>query len=372
MEKKKKILLTVTTDLNYDQRMIRICTSLAEAGYEVELVGLEFPHSNALRERPYKQTRIASKRTQGKMMYLAYWRKLFQYLMRSDADMFTAIDLDTILPVYFASKFRKKKRAYDAHEIFTEMQEVNERKPIKFLWTKIANFCIPRFPAGYTIGEAYADYFKEKYGVQYAVVRNATVYDPEYHKPPSPQKIILYQGAVNKGRGFEYLIPAMQDVRAPLWIIGKGNFSAQAEALIRKHGLEDKVQLLGYIIPEKLREYTAKAYIGITLFDDRNNGLSNTLSMANRFFDYMHHGVPQLCCNFPEYRKVNERWKIALLLDSLDPKQIAKNLNDLLENESKHALMSDAARTAARTLCWQEEAKALLQFYESQLGAHID
>lgn len=367
MREKKKILLTVTTDLNYDQRMIRICTSLAEAGYQVELVGIEFPHSHPLSPRPYEQTRLRSKRVQGKMMYLVYWYKLLRYLIRSDADMFTAIDLDTILPVYFASIFRKKKRAYDAHEIFTEMQEVNERKSIKYLWSKIANFCIPEFPAGYTIGEAYAEYFQQQYGVHYSVVRNATVYDPNFIKPACTEKIILYQGAVNKGRGFEYLIPAMQYVSAPLWIIGKGNFSKQVEGLIEKYQLEEKVKMLGYIVPEKLREYTAQAYIGITLFDDTNNGLSNTLSMANRFFDYMHHGVPQLCCNFPEYRKVNERWHIAQLIDTLSPEQIAEALNLLLDNEALHSSMSEQARLAAKTLCWQEEAASLLAFYKGVL-----
>ena len=32
---KKRVYCTVTNDLNYDQRMIRICTSLANAGYTV-------------------------------------------------------------------------------------------------------------------------------------------------------------------------------------------------------------------------------------------------------------------------------------------------------------------------------------------------
>ncbi len=38
---KRRIFCTVTNDLNYDQRMIRICTSLVRAGYEVVLVGRE-------------------------------------------------------------------------------------------------------------------------------------------------------------------------------------------------------------------------------------------------------------------------------------------------------------------------------------------
>ncbi len=37
----KKIVFTVTNDLTYDQRMHRICSSLARAGYTVQLIGRE-------------------------------------------------------------------------------------------------------------------------------------------------------------------------------------------------------------------------------------------------------------------------------------------------------------------------------------------
>ncbi len=357
-----KITLAVTTDLNYDQRMIRICTSLHETGYEVELVGIAFPHSKALTERPYQQTRIPIPYSQGKMMYLLYWWKLFFYLLKNKAQVFVAIDLDTILSVYFASVIKRTKRVYDAHEIFTEMQEVNERPFIKKMWEIIGGFCIPRFKKGYTIGEAYAEFFKEKYKVSYEVVRNATVYK-EVEPIAKKEKYILYQGAVNKGRAFEQLIPAMKKVDAPLWIIGKGNFSEQVKALIQTYQLEDKVKLLGYIPPQELKQYTQQAYIGITLFDSSNNGLSNKLSMANRFFDYMHSGIPQLCSDYPEYRKVNEKWQLAYLVKELSPEQIAQGLNELLHNESLYREMAEQAKAASQTLCWQEEEKKLIQFY---------
>jgi hypothetical protein len=39
LQLKNKIIFTVTNDLNFDQRMQRICSTLSNAGYEVELVG---------------------------------------------------------------------------------------------------------------------------------------------------------------------------------------------------------------------------------------------------------------------------------------------------------------------------------------------
>src|SRR5690242_13208129 len=46
-----KIVLTVTNDLNYDQRMIRICSSLASHGYQVLLVGRKMHASPPLLKR---------------------------------------------------------------------------------------------------------------------------------------------------------------------------------------------------------------------------------------------------------------------------------------------------------------------------------
>jgi hypothetical protein len=53
-----RIIFTVTNDLNYDSRMIRICNSLSDAGYNVTLVGTRFKKSAPLQQQNYRQKRI--------------------------------------------------------------------------------------------------------------------------------------------------------------------------------------------------------------------------------------------------------------------------------------------------------------------------
>ena len=358
--KKKKIILTVINDLNYDQRMIRICTSLVQAGYEVVLVGRSHKESTPLREQPFGQKRLPVGPGKGKMMYFLFWIKLFFHLLFQKTDAICAIDLDTILPVYFASRLKGVKRAYDAHELFTEMQEVVTRPREKKLWDRIEKFSVPRFPVGYTIGECYADVFREKYGVNYAVVRNATILRPVII-PEKKEKFILYQGAVNVGRCFEFLIPAMQFVDVPLIICGAGNFYDEAVALTRQYKLEHKITFKGYVPPEQLKEYTLKAWAGITLFEAI--GPSNRLSMANRFFDYMHSGVPQLCMAYPEYEKVNARFELANLIETPSTDTIAAALNKLVKDEAYHQKLQQNALKAREIYCWQEEEKRLIAVY---------
>ena len=361
MKKSTRIICTVTNDLNYDQRMIRICSTLASAGYDVTLVGFKRKNSKPLIDRPFKQKRIPIIAEQGKIMYADYWVKLFFFLLFNRVDILCAIDLDTIMPVYYVSKLRGKKRVYDAHEIFTELREVITRPSVYKMWQWIAKHTVPNFPVGYTIGESYAEHFKQSYGVNYGIVRNATILKP-LQTPEKKERYILYQGAVNVGRCFEQLIPAMQHVNAQLIICGEGNFYQQAVDLVKKYTLEHKISFKGYVPPDQLTKYTAGAWTGITLFEDTS--LSNRLSLANRFFDYMHYGVPQLCIKYPEYEKINDRYEIAYLIEEPTPENIAAALNKLLNDEHYYNMLRSNCLVAREKYCWQEETKTLLKTYQ--------
>ena len=120
----KKIILAVTNDLSYDQRMHRICGSLARAGYRVELVGRQLPWSKPPAERPYRQTRLACRLTEGKGFYLEYNLRLLFYLLTSRFDAVCAVDLDTIVPAWIAGRLKGAFLVYDAHEYFSEVPEV--------------------------------------------------------------------------------------------------------------------------------------------------------------------------------------------------------------------------------------------------------
>lgn len=361
--KKKHLVFTVTNDLNYDQRMIRICSSLAAAGYEVTLIGFKRKKSKDLAARPFQQKRIPIWFEQGKLLYVDYWIKLFFYLFIKKADLYCAIDLDTILPVLFVSKLKRKKRVYDAHELFTELKEVISRPLVHSMWKTIERYAVPQFQWGYTIGNAYAQVFKERYGSNYAVVRNATVLQETKPKASQQEPYILYQGWVNVGRCFEELIPAMKEVPMPLIVCGEGNFYTQAQALVKANGLEDKIIFKGYVAPEALKNYTQNAFIGLTLFEATS--MSNRLSMANRFFDYMHAGVPQLCNAYPEYISVNQQYEIAYLVEQVSPQSIAKALNTLITDKLYYDRLTQNCYEARKKYCWQEEEKTLLKFYST-------
>ena len=384
---KKKLFFTVTNDLVYDQRMIRICSSLSAAGYDVTLVGRRSKHAPPLGTQPFHQYRLRTWFRRGKGFYIEYNLRLFFFLLTQKMSAVCAIDLDTIVPCYFVSRIRHIPRLYDAHELFCEMQEVVSRPAIYKIWKTIERFCVPKFPIGYTVNDLIADEFFKLYGVRYAVIRNAPVLRPDYPSsdgnldlpatspPPSgtrtpslpaaqslpASRFILYQGAVNEGRCFESLIPAMQTVDAPLLICGEGNFMEQARTLVRQYDLQDKVIFRGMVRPEDLPPITRSAYIGITLFD--RQGTSNYYSLANRFFDYIHAGIPQIAVDYPAYREINNSYRIAVLVDEPGIREISDALNTLLNNtELYHTLLANC-KQARLYYNWQEEEKKLVRLY---------
>ncbi len=355
------ICLTVTNDLTYDQRMIRICSSLASAGHKVELVGRKLKTSVPLAQHPFRQKRIRCFFEKGKLFYAEYNIRLFFYLLFKKANCFCAIDLDTILPVLFCSKLRNIKRVYDAHELFCEMKEIISRPKVYAVWKKIEEFSVPKFVNGYTVNRPIAKEFKKMYNVDYTIIRSIAI-KKDFDPVVKEEEFILYQGAVNEGRSFETLIPAMQLVNATLVIAGDGNFYEQARMLVKKNILDDKIIFKGKIEPDTLRALTREAYIGITLFDDK--ALSNYYSLANRFFDYIHAGIPQLCVNYPAYEEINKEFEVAVLIDDLSSANIALQLSRLLEDKDLYARLQQNCTRAIDVYNWQNEEKKLIEFYE--------
>jgi glycosyltransferase involved in cell wall biosynthesis len=357
---KKKILFTVTNDLSFDQRMHRICSSLSKAGYQVLLVGRSRKDSTPLLPQSYQQKRLFCFFQKGKFFYIEYNIRLFFYLLFKKIDCIGAIDLDTILPCYFISVLKNTRRVYDAHELFCEMKEIVTRPSIYTVWKKIEKYTVPKFSSGYTVNQQIADEFYKMYGLQYSIIKN-TPLKKTIENIIKREKYILYQGAVNEGRCFESLIPAMKDVPVKLLICGNGNFMEQAVALVKQHQLEDKIIFKGNIQPDELLHITRRATIGINLVE--NNGLSNYLSLANKFFDYMHAVLPQICIGFPAYTAINDIFGFAQIIVDTSSKNIAAELNNLLQNEVLCKKLEENCLIAREVLNWQEEEKKLLAFY---------
>ena len=356
----KKIIFTVTNDLNYDQRMQRICDTLADAGYDVLLVGRKLNTSLVISNEKYKQHRLKCWFNKGKTFYAEFNIRLFFYLLLKKADCICSIDLDTILACYYVSRIKKIIRVYDAHEYFSQLDEVVRRPNIYRFWHRIESKFIPKFSAGYTVCDSLAAAFKKNYRVDYKVIRNMPLL-LESNKQAETQHVILYQGAVNRGRGLDKLALAMKSVNAQLWVCGYGNFMEEMKAVVQANDLSTKIIFFGMLKPETLKEKTAQALLAINPFE--KTGLNQYLSLSNKFFDYIHADIPQITMDYPEYRKINDQYNIAELIDDLNSETIAKAINKLLHDKGRYLELKKNCALAKQDLNWQNEKSKLLSFY---------
>jgi glycosyltransferase involved in cell wall biosynthesis len=357
-----RIYFTVTTDLSYDQRMDRICSSLAENGFDIVLVGRRLKHSLPLTDRNYKTVRLGCWFNKGKAFYVEYNLRLLLFLLFKKMDGICAIDLDTIIPCYYTSKFKGIKRIYDAHELFTELKEVITRPAVKRLWLRIERKFVPRFKWGYTVSDGIAQEFHRRYKVDYLTIRNLPVLRPLSIYTPA-EKFILYQGAVNEARGLESLVEAMKMISTKLVIAGDGNFMKQLKNLIVENNVQDKVIFKGMLPPGELFGLTQQATFGVAF--PESEGLNQLLALPNKFFDYLHGGLPQITVDYPEYRKINEVYNVAVLVPDIKPPTIAMAVNGLLNDPVRLASLKENCLNARQELNWQKEEPKLINFYRS-------
>ena len=351
--------------MSYDQRMQRICTSLAHAGYDVTLVGRKLKTSIPLTAQLFKQKRLTCFFNKGFLFYAEYNLRLFFYLVIKKMDCICAIDLDTILPCFFVSKLKNIPRVYDAHEYFTEMKEVWTRPLVRNIWKSIERFAVPAFKYGYTVSEGLSAAFHKEYQSEYLVIRNMPILKP-LNIQLQKEKTIFYQGHVNEARGFEYLIPAMKQVPYKLVVCGDGNFMPRLRKLIAENGVVEKVILKGMLPPDVLWLETQKATLGIALAE--KEGLNQFMALPNKFFDYIHAGLPQLAMNYPEYQKINNQYKVGLLIEDLSSETIAKAINETMLDEELLSQMKKNCLQAREIFNWQKEEAKLLEYYASVLA----
>jgi len=365
----KKVSLSVINDLVTDNRVHKVAVSLQKMGFEPVLVGRILPESLPV-ERIYPTHRMKLLFRKGPMFYLGYNFRLFFYLLKLSPDLLVANDLDSLLANFLVSRIRRKPLIYDSHEYFTEVPELLGRPVVRAIWKWLERMLVPKVSAAYTVSELIAEVYREQYNIDFKVVRNLPVCEAKdtthpitsNHRMSSTAKIILYQGAMNLGRGIESAIRAMQFVDgAELWLAGDGDIRLQLQEMVYELELDKKVRFLGRLPIGELNEVTRQADLGISLEEDL--GLNYRFALPNKLFDYIQAGVPVLVSNLPEMKRVVEHYQVGLIAESHQRKELASLIKTALFDEEKRQCWIKNLPVAAKELCWENEEQVLKEIY---------
>ena len=370
--KNKKIICTVTNDLYRDGRMIRICSALTGYGADVCLTGFKTGKSLPLTQQKFDQKRFNLIFTKGVLFYLEYNLRLFIFLLTHNFDIVNSVDTDTVLAGYLASKIKRKKVVFDAHEFFTGLPELENKRIKSKIWTILEKYILRRIKNNYTVSESLKELYENKTGQKYAVIKNLPPKSRYILKPdfPSPvnidknKELIVYAGVLNSGRGLESSIKMMKyfDDNKHLLIIGNGYLEKKLKNLVIELELQEKVSFTGWVDFDIIPYLIKDAVIGLNLLD--GNFTNYKVSLANKVFDYIHLGIPCLTMDFVEYRKLQNNCNCLLLTDTLNPEKNYKIINSFLEDKTKQDNTKLNAIKASENLVWDKEKEKLLTIYQ--------
>ncbi|NOZ45706.1 MAG: glycosyltransferase family 4 protein [Chlorobi bacterium] len=369
MQKRKKtVIISVINDLVTDQRVHKVSQTLYNIGYNILLVGRRLPDSLDLTKRDYNTKRFKLIFLKGPLFYAEINIRLFFFLLFKKFDIALANDLDTLPANYFAAFIKRKKLVYDCHEIFTEVPELIHRSFTKKIWELIEKCLLPKVKYAYTVNKSVANYYAIKYGVSMNIVRNVPIKHSITKKDTKrfneKKKIIVYQGALNIGRGLEIMIESMQYIKnVDFNIIGDGDIKQELIKLVKQLKLEDKVKFLGKIPFKELHYYTEKADLGVSLEEDL--GLNYRYSLPNKIFDYIHAGIPVLVSDLPEMSELIIKYRVGEILKNRTPEELANKIEFIFKDIKRYTLWMLNTIKAKEELCWEQEEKNIVSLFNS-------
>ncbi|MEO8861038.1 MAG: glycosyltransferase [Ginsengibacter sp.] len=364
----RKIIISVISDIVTDQRVQKECNTLAKMGYEVLLIGRKSKRNFSLNDLPFKVIRFRNLFRKGPFMYVVFNAQLFFYLLFNKADVLWANDLDTLLPNYFISKAKKIKIIYDSHEYFTaSVYKESSRK----IWESLEKRLFPRLKNVITVNNSIKKIYENRYDVPVTVLRNV----PYKHLPnniqkkvvlPLDMKILIIQGmGINEHRGAEEAILAMQFLPNDfnLYFIGGGTILDKLKRMVDELKLTSKIIFIDPLPYEEMMDYTKQGFLGLVLekIDVTDEHL---LALPNKFFDYIHAGIPVLSSKAVEIKMIIEQYEIGDFINNFDPKYMATKIMEIAENKEEYNLWKRNTLVAAEELNWENEEKILIDFMQ--------
>jgi glycosyltransferase involved in cell wall biosynthesis len=288
-------------------------------------------------------------------------------------DIYHSNDLNTLPQGYICAKWRinKKKLVYDSHEVQTSRTGYDSGA-----YAKMEGFLINKIDTMIVENHTRAKYNEELYGFYPGVVYNypfkqkESLLDQEkvdLHQMlglPKDEKILLYQGGIQTGRGLENLVKAVPLFKeGTLVFIGDGRIKPTLVKMVEDMKLQDRVKFIPKVPLKELPKYTRNAYLG---FQVLNNVCFNHYSASsNKLFEYLMSGVPVVACSFPEIKRVVEGENVGICVDSHDYLDISKAVNELLENEKLRHKMSTGCLFSSGKYNWELEHKQFLKIYQN-------
>jgi len=362
----RTIRVFATSDLITDQRVNRTAKSLSNAGFRVVVTGQKPKIKSVQSNKPYEVRYIRCMVSKGPLFYFLFNVRIALSLIFARYSAVYANDLDTLPGCWIASVIRFKPLIYDSHELFPEVPELIGNPVKKMVWRIVEYICVKKAKLVFTVSNGVADELNRRYGVKPIVVRNLPQ-KREMESIRNSRPTLIYQGALNVGRGIELAIDTMNYLSCyKLIIVGAGDIEVELRKRVINQKLFDRIEFTGRLEPSDLHRLTSTAWLGLSLEEDM--GLNYRYALPNKVFDYIAAEVPILVSDLPEMRSVVDEYHVGIVAKNRDPKELALQISDFIEDKKLRETVEKNLQRASMELLWSNEEHKLVDPIKQLFG----
>lgn len=350
----------------YDTRIfLKECTSLAAAGFEVNLVVAD-GKGNEMKNNVQIIDACAKTRNRLKRMTSTV-NKVYKRALSTQAEIFHLHDPELLFLVPFLLK--RGKVIYDAHEDLPRQIMSKHWIPkqlrflISFLAEKIENFYARKVSGIITATPFIAKRFRQ-INENVENINNFPLLEEfvNIERQPSKENFACYVGGISSIRGIFEMVRAMQYVDGKLLLAGTFADPKEREIAQSLPGW-NKVIELGFCDRKKINEIFATSVVGLVVLHPIENYID---ALPVKLFEYMAAGLPVIASNFSLWKEIVDTAGCGNCVDPLDPKQIGEAINSFFDNPKKAFKMGSAGKKAVENQYnWKKEEKKLVEFYRS-------
>jgi len=359
----KSVTISFLGNANFDTRVANLTNSLKADGIDVKVISFDWTSPNF--DTIIGDTSIYKlvKKKNSLAYYLKFLAILFKELRKTDSSIYIAEDIFTLPIVTFIAKFRGAKLYYNSREFYAFLAGLRNKPKTQGIIRKLENFFITKVDAVLVTGDGDAEFLQEYYGINNTVVIRNLPLNQKATAPkdfremlniPISNTILLYQGVILEGRGFEPLFNAMTKVEnCDLIVLGTGVFKTKYEQLAAELGIEKRIHFLGNIKQSELINYTAGADIGVSLIE--NISKSYYYALPNKLFEYIMANIPVLISDLPQMKKIVEDYNVGRFVSLETDGDLENVLAEMISGNEEIKNYKSKTVEASKGLNWQME-----------------